>query len=176
MDTMGISTPPTFCGRIVTIYDRVSSNNAARIKLWLLLRRRVHDVVLAPTTHATQKEEHFKRINPLGKVPAAAVERPGVGGTSPLLLAEAAVIVAFLEDCHQDELSMRRGGGWACLSGRPSCASAGSASVTSSASWSARASAARCGRGAAGGCGRNMYLYTPTCPRFRYALSLFYTR
>ena len=105
MDTMGISTPPTFCGRIVTIYDRVSSNNAARIKLWLLLRRRVHDVVLAPTTHATQKEEHFKRINPLGKVPAAAVERPGVGGTSPLLLAEAAVIVAFLEDCHQDELS-----------------------------------------------------------------------
>ena len=66
----------------LVFYDRLSSNNAARIRIWLNFRKRqqkrdgkdVHpghcDIQIRATAHADQRTPEFARVNPLQKVPA----------------------------------------------------------------------------------------------------------
>ncbi len=78
-------------------YDRLSSNNAARVRFWLYLREQSDRVQSVQVRHVDQLTPWFREVNPLGKVPALSVckNRPLLG---PALLAEAAVILEYLED------------------------------------------------------------------------------
>ena len=72
-------------------YDMKHSNNAARIRLWLRLKKFEEMVETKMLTHADIESEAYKQINPLKKVPALITE-------NGLNLFEAYVILQYLED------------------------------------------------------------------------------
>jgi glutathione S-transferase len=95
--------------RRLTFFDRLGSNNAARVRLWLYARHLEHtpNLHLRPTTHAEQQEPFFRNVNPQGKVPAliiTATDSTGMQGQQhhcdPIRLYEAAVIARYLEESY----------------------------------------------------------------------------
>lgn len=80
-------------------YDRLSSNNAARVRLWLYQRGLEGWVQIRATSHEEQLDEAFLRVNPFGKIPALVLP-------DGRWLAEAAVILNYLEDAYQDDQSL----------------------------------------------------------------------
>mmetsp|Transcript_32217 Transcript_32217/g.70512 ORF Transcript_32217/g.70512 Transcript_32217/m.70512 type:complete len:263 (-) Transcript_32217:366-1154(-) len=51
-------------------YDMVHSNNAASIRLWMKLTKREDEFEVHMVTYADLKSDWFRKISPLGKVPA----------------------------------------------------------------------------------------------------------
>ena len=78
------------------LFDRLSSNNAARLRLWILLKDRATDFEVRLTRHEDQSSEGFLRLNPLGKVPLLVLP----DGTS---LPESGVILQYLEDKYPQD-------------------------------------------------------------------------
>ena len=77
----------------LTFYDRITSNNAARIRLWIRLKGLSSEFHIANTTHADQSsDERFASINPNRKIPLLLLED---GVTS---IPESAVILQYLEE------------------------------------------------------------------------------
>lgn len=86
---------------LFTFYDRVSSNNAARIRLWLRLRdEKVRNAVSVKfITHARQRLDIDKSLNPQGKIPLLLLHGKGSGGNESVSsLSESSVILEYLED------------------------------------------------------------------------------
>ena len=67
----------------LVFYDRLSSNNSARIRIWLNFRKQQQklrgsssifashcNIEIRPTVHAEQRTPGFARVNPFQKVPA----------------------------------------------------------------------------------------------------------
>ena len=81
----------------LTFYDRKSSNNSARIRLWAYLRDREDLFTVQPTTHTVQRTDEFESVNPFLKVPALILEH---ADGSRGFLAEAAIMLEYLEDAH----------------------------------------------------------------------------
>ncbi|KAL3763775.1 hypothetical protein ACHAW5_000348 [Stephanodiscus triporus] len=77
----------------LTFYDRITSNNAARIRLWMRLKGLSSEFHIAYTTHDDQvSDERFASINPNRKIPLLLLED---GVTS---IPESAVILQYLEE------------------------------------------------------------------------------
>ena len=87
---------PLFGGASVVLYDRLSSNNSARIRIWLYYRGLENAVTVRSTLHAEQRTEEFRRTNPFQKIPALII-RDHAGAETTQWLAEAAIILEFLE-------------------------------------------------------------------------------
>jgi len=78
----------------------MSSNNAARIRMWLYLHRSEDLAFSIERTAVKHEEQHqggFGRVNPFEKIPALTIDDSGASSW----LAEAAVILEFLEDLQQ---------------------------------------------------------------------------
>ena len=81
----------------LTFYDRITSNNAARIRLWIRLKKLSAEFRIAYTTHADQfspddDDDFFASVNPNRKIPLLLLED---GRTA---LPESAVILQYLEE------------------------------------------------------------------------------
>jgi len=75
-----------------TFFDMKHSNNAARIRLWLMLKDGMQDKIETRTlTYPELKSEEFARINPLKKV-------PGLVRDDGVTAFESQVILNYLED------------------------------------------------------------------------------
>lgn len=105
------------------LYDRVSSNNSSRIRLWLHLRGLTDAISIKTVTHQEQLTEEFRRINPFAKIPAMIIDHGGVGNggneSSTQWLAESAVILEYLEVLYQAELGGSQEGVQALLPSSP---------------------------------------------------------
>eukprot|EP00670_Eutreptiella_braarudii_P003286 CAMPEP_0174297490 /NCGR_PEP_ID=MMETSP0809-20121228/51179_1 /TAXON_ID=73025 ORGANISM="Eutreptiella gymnastica-like, Strain CCMP1594" /NCGR_SAMPLE_ID=MMETSP0809 /ASSEMBLY_ACC=CAM_ASM_000658 /LENGTH=257 /DNA_ID=CAMNT_0015401309 /DNA_START=42 /DNA_END=812 /DNA_ORIENTATION=- len=75
-------------------YDRFTSNNAARIRLWLYLKGKEDDFEVQLTKHAQQLDPKYQALNPLGKLPLLVLP----SGQS---IAESSVILSYLEDKYK---------------------------------------------------------------------------
>lgn len=71
--------------------DRRSSNNAARIRLWIYLRGLEEQVLIRHVLHAEQHDPGFLALSPLGKIPVLILP----DGTA---VPESGVILQYLED------------------------------------------------------------------------------
>ena len=84
----------------LTFYDRITSNNAARIRLWIRLKKLSAEFRIAYTTHADQllssddddDDDFFASVNPNRKIPLLLLED---GRTA---LPESAIILQYLEE------------------------------------------------------------------------------
>mmetsp|Transcript_58846 Transcript_58846/g.137442 ORF Transcript_58846/g.137442 Transcript_58846/m.137442 type:complete len:276 (-) Transcript_58846:112-939(-) len=81
----------TASARLV-FYDMVHSNNAARIRLWIQLKRLSDKIDTKMITYADLQSPEYARINPLKKVPGMLLE----DGKTQLF--ESKVIMSYLED------------------------------------------------------------------------------
>ena len=92
----------------MTFFDMIHSNNAARIRLWLRLKRLEGDpapVVTTMVTYPDLQSAEFATVNPLKKVPALVLP----SGES---IFESFVIMQYLEDKfagHDDHISFDPG-------------------------------------------------------------------
>mmetsp|Transcript_23064 Transcript_23064/g.73189 ORF Transcript_23064/g.73189 Transcript_23064/m.73189 type:complete len:179 (+) Transcript_23064:14-550(+) len=82
----------------LTFYDRGSSNNAARIRLWMYLEGAESAITVVPVTHAEQRSEEYRSVNPFMKCPALTIH---FSDGSSSWLAEAAIILEYLSDTHR---------------------------------------------------------------------------
>jgi glutathione S-transferase len=77
----------------LTFYDRITSNNAARIRLWIRLKKLSSEFRIAHTSHADQlSSDDFASLNPNRRIPLLLLED---GLTA---LPESAVILQYLEE------------------------------------------------------------------------------
>jgi len=74
-----------------TFFDMKHSNNAARIRLWLRLKKLTDKVNIDMITYPDLQSERFKKVNPLKKVPAF-IQPDGT------CIFESFVIMQYLED------------------------------------------------------------------------------
>jgi len=88
----------------LTFYDRGSSNNAARIRLWMYLEGAESAITIVPVTHAEQRSEEYRSVNPFMKCPALTIH---FSDGSSSWLAEAAIILEYLSDTHRRPWSRR---------------------------------------------------------------------
>jgi glutathione S-transferase len=108
-------------GKLVFL-DRYSSNNAARVRLWVYARQFEDNVLIRFVAHNEQHEPDFLALNPQGKIPVlvlpdgTAVPESGVilqyledkfGGSPPLILgsAEERMRMALFIKIHDTYLS-----------------------------------------------------------------------
>jgi len=106
------------CRRRLVLYDRLSSNNSARLRIWLRLRGfcpaeasdgdpvvtafaggTAIEVELRRTTHEQQRTAEYKALTPFAKVPALLIVQEN--DCQPQLVAESAVIARYLEETWQ---------------------------------------------------------------------------
>jgi glutathione S-transferase len=77
-------------------FDMIHSNNAARIRLWIMLKQGMADLIEAKmVTYPELKSEEFAKINPLKKV-------PGLVRSDGQTVFESYVILDYLEDKYKD--------------------------------------------------------------------------
>jgi len=71
--------------------DRYSSNNAARVRLWIYTRKLEEQVLVRFVTHSEQRDTGFLALNPFGKIPVLVLPDGNV-------VPESGVILQYLED------------------------------------------------------------------------------
>jgi glutathione S-transferase len=87
-----LDAPPQKEEKKSIFFDMAHSNNAARIRLWLMIKEGMGDLVETRTLeYPDLKKEDFLKVNPLGKVPALIRS----DGTTVF---ESQVILEYLED------------------------------------------------------------------------------
>jgi len=74
--------------------DRYSSNNAARVRLWIYTRNLEKQVLVRFVTHEEQRDAAFLSLNPHGKIPVLVLPDGNV-------VPESGVILQYLEDKYK---------------------------------------------------------------------------
>lgn len=78
-------------------FDMVHSNNAARVRLWIAMKKMEDKIETRMVTYPDLQSEEFARVNPLKKVPAFINEE----GTTVF---ESSVILGYLDDKYSGSL------------------------------------------------------------------------
>ena len=83
------------------LFNRMQSNNCARVRFWIYLRGLQQNFDIHETSHSDQKSDEFRELNPEGKIPLL-VKVPESSKVDPVVIPESAVILEYLEEQFPD--------------------------------------------------------------------------
>ena len=86
------------------LFDRPQSNNCARLRMWIYLKRLEMAFEIRSTSQAEQRTKEFSALNPNSKIPLLLVRD---GGDAPQPITESAVIAEYLEERFEDRCFCR---------------------------------------------------------------------